>query len=177
MNEENLNTNATANFHDQIPLMSPEVTLLILTWVVFVSVLLILHKFAWKPILAALDAREETIRGAIDNADLARKELAQVEEKRIQILAQANTQAKELIENSRKGAHEAARIIQQKAKEETQILLENAYREINEVKEKVQADLREESAQIAVQLAGKLIEANLDDERNRKLINQFIKEI
>ena len=157
--------------------MTPDVTMVILTWVAFISLLIILHKYAWKPILDGLEKREKIIRSAIEHADRAREELAKVEEKRIQILAQANNQAKALIESSRQGALEAVKIIQEKAKEEAKILLENARREINEEKEKAQADLREESAHIAVTLAGKLIEANLDDERNRKLINRIIKEI
>ena len=177
MKEEVVANAANANVHDQIPLMSPEVTLFILTWSVFVALLVILHKFAWKPILAALQAREDEIRRAVEIAEKAKQELAKVDEQRIKILAEANAQAKEFIQNSRKGAVEAAKVIQQKAKEETQILLENATREIRDEKLKVQAQLREESARVAVALAGKLIEANLDDERNRKLISQLIKEI
>ena len=76
-----------------------------------------------------------------------------------------------------KSIAEMAKGIHEKAKEEAHILLQNAKREIKDEVEKAQADLRAESARIAVALAGKLIEKNLDDEKNRKLVDEFIKEI
>ena len=157
--------------------MSPEITLIILTWVTFFAVLAILHKFAWKPILAALDAREDMIRKAVEDADKAKEELNRINETRHKLITEAEVKAKEIIEQSRKAAVEAAKTIEQKTREEAKIMLQNAQREIHEEVEKAQAKLRRESAEIVVDLASKLIQENLDNEKNRKLVDRFIKEI
>ena len=157
--------------------MSPEITLVILTWVSFFAVMAILHKFAWKPILAALDAREDMIRKAVENADNAKAELNRINETRQKLITEAEIKAKEIIEQSRKAAIEAAKTIQQKTREEAQIMLQNVQREIQEETAKAQAKLRRESAELAVGLASKLIQENLDNAKNRQLIDQYIKEI
>ena len=155
----------------------PNTSMMVMTWVVFFLLLAILYKFAWKPILTALDNREELLRKSIDEADQVKAELAKIEETRTKILAEAETQAKEIITESRQAAQEAAANIQHKAKEEAQILLENAQREIKESLNKTKAELRQESAEIAVKLASKLIEENLDDAKNKKLVDSLIKDI
>ena len=158
-------------------ILSPDVSMLILTWVTFFSLFAILYKFAWKPILTALDNRENMIRKSVDDARKIQEQLNQMNEKREAMLKDAQAAAKEIIAQSRQGALNAAKIIEEKSKEQTHIMLENAKREIKEEAEKAQARLREESANIAVGLASKLIEKNLDEERNKKLIDDFIKHI
>ena len=155
---------------------SPDATMLILTWVTFFLLLAVLHKFAWKPILAALDQREKDIQKSVENADKLKEELANMENRIKQKMAEAEDQGKRIIEESKKAAGEAARHIQSMAKEESKILLENARQEINEEKEKAQADLRLESAEIAVKLAEKILEENLDKEKNKRIINEYLKE-
>ncbi|HBR15774.1 MAG TPA: ATP synthase F0 subunit B [Candidatus Omnitrophica bacterium] len=157
--------------------LSPDVGMTLLTWVTFFLLLAILNKFAWKPILNRLDQRAEEIKKSLENADRIKEELAAIHQKQAQLIKEAETRAHEIIDQSRKAAVEAANVIRHKAKEETKISLENALREIKDEKEKAQAFLREESARIAVSLAGKLLEQNLDDEKNRRFINQMIKEI
>ena len=89
----------------------------------------------------------------------------------------ADVKAKEILSEARKGAIEVAKVIEHKAREEAKILLENAVREINEEKQKAQAELKQVSAQLAIDLAGKLIEENLDDKKNRELVNRMIKDL
>jgi len=163
--------------HGEQSLFTPDVTMLILTWVTFFLLLAILQKYAWKPILAALEIREKSIRDSVDNAQRLETELAKLDEKQNAMIAEVEQKSKEIIDQSRKAATEAAKTIQSKAKEEAQILLENAKREIDNEKEKAQAELRSESAQIAVELAEKILEENLDEKKNRKLIDQFLKQI
>ena len=174
-----LNSSIVEN--DSIPqkkdFFSADITLLILTWVTFLFLLAILYKFAWKPILASLDKREETIRRSLEEADRIKQELIQINQTREQFVKEAEEKAKEIVRDGRKAAVEAAHIIEHKAKEEVQILLETAERQIKEATEEAQFELKKTSAQIAVQLAGKLIEENLDTEKNRKLINELIKHV
>ena len=151
--------------------------MVIWTWVVFVLVLIVLNKVAWKPILSALDKREKDIQDSIDNAEHIRQELDGIEEKRAQIIGAADEKSKAVLEAARKGAQEQARTIEAKAREEVQILMENASREIEASRAKAEDSLRTESAAWARELAGKLIEANLDDDKNRALTDKLIQEL
>jgi len=157
--------------------INPDATMLILTWVTFFLLLAILYKYAWKPILTALDKREADIRQSIEDADKIKAEMEQINETSQKIIAEASGKGKGIVDESKKAAAEAAKTIEHKAREESQILVENAKREIKEATNSARAQLRAESAQIAVELAGKIIEENLDNEKNKKLINQFIKEV
>jgi F-type H+-transporting ATPase subunit b len=151
--------------------------MVLLTWIIFFILLAILYKFAWKPILAGLDAREASIRKSIEDVDRIRCEMENIEQTRKRLIDEAQAKSKEIIDHSRKAAREAAHIIEQKAREEAKISLENAIRDIRDETQKAQRKLREESAQIAVALAGKLIEENMDTEKNQRIVNNFIKDI
>lgn len=147
------------------------------TWLTFFLLLVILYKFAFKPILAALDAREESIGRSVKEAQRIKEELVAIEEKRNEIMRQAQFESKRIIDDSRKAAVEAAKTITHKAREDSQILLENAKREIDEIRDSVQSQLKEQSIRIAVELASKLIAENLDEEKNKNLINRYIGKI
>ena len=163
--------------HQDPGFLTPDISLMLLTWFTFFLLLAILYKFAWKPILKALDAREEFIRSSLADAQKTKDELAKINETRRQLIGEADIKAKEIVSQAKKAAVETARIIEQQAREETKIILENARREIKEEKEKAESDLKKVSAEIAIELARKLIEENLDDEKNRKLINRMMKDI
>ncbi len=158
-------------------LLSPDFGMAALTWLTFFLLLAVLHRFAWKPILKALDEREALIGKSLEDAAKASAALTDIHETRLRFISEAEAQAKAIIEDARKTAAEVSQIIRHRAKEEAQIILQNASREIMEETQKARTFLREESAHTAVVLAGKLIEQNLDDEKNRKLLNELIKEI
>ena len=161
----------------EVNLLNPDLGMLLLTWVVFFLLLGILYKFAWKPILVALDAREQSIRKSVDDVERIKREVEAIEQTRKQLINAAHTESKEIIDRSRNAARDAANIIEQKARETAKISLENALRDIREETQKAQAQLRREGAHIAIELASKLIEENMDTERNQKTVNRLIKEI
>jgi len=163
--------------HHEKGFFSPDMNMVLLTWVTFFLLLAVLYKYAWKPILSILDEREESIRTSLENVDRIKNEMENLDAKCGQLIAEAETKAIEVIDRSRKAAKEAAHIIENKAKDEAQISLTNALRDIKEETQKAQMLLREESAQIAVGLASKLIEENMSTKKNRSLIDKFIKEI
>lgn len=148
-----------------------------LTWVTFILVTIILYKVAWKPILATLERREESIRKAQENAEKIRAQLQEMEESRKKAIAESENQAKEILAAARRAAEEAGRVIEEKSRKEAQILVENAERDIGKARDKAVATLRKESADLSIALAGKLIGANLDDSKNRALVNEMIDRI
>jgi F-type H+-transporting ATPase subunit b len=148
-----------------------------LTWVTFILVTFILYKVAWKPILATLDRREETIRKAQENAENIRQQVLEMEEKRKAAMAAVDNQVKEIVAAARRAAEEAARVIEERSRKEAQILLENAERDIAKSRDNAVATLRKESADLSIKLAGKLIGANLDDEKNRSMVDKLISQV
>lgn len=148
-----------------------------LTWITFLLMAVVLYKVAWKPILGALEKREEDLRKAIENAQKTREELAKIDETRQKIVSEADAKAHEIVNAARQAAVDAASVIEQKAREESQILLENAQREIRTAQEKAIASLRKESADLAVQMARKVIGDNLDEARSRALTDKLIREL
>jgi F-type H+-transporting ATPase subunit b len=174
---ETIAVHAAAPEKVEASFISPDIGMLILTWIVFFLLLGVLYKFAWKPILATLDAREEAIRKSIEDVNRIKNEMEQIAQTRKQLIDEAHEKSKEIIELSRQAAREASHVIEGKAREEAKITLENALRDIREETQKAQIKLRGESAQIAIELAGKLIEENMNTEKNQKIINRLIKQI
>ena len=166
-----------AEAEHQKEFISFEAQVLILTWVTFLIVLVILQKYAWKPILAALDAREESIRKSVDEADRIHKELQELDAKKEEILRKADDEARAILSQARQAAREAAKVIEQKTREESQILLDNARREIKSDLAKAREELKVESARIAVTLAEKILDRNLSDKANREFVDSLIQKI
>jgi F-type H+-transporting ATPase subunit b len=160
-----------------IDIFKPDIVMSILTWVTFFILLVILKKFAWKPILKGLDDREEHIRKSLQEADQAKEQLAQIEKKKIQILEEAKTQANAIIEQSRKMGSELATQIEGRAKKSAEGIISSAHQEIEVECELARQELRKESVQTAVSLAEKILKENLDTKKNRDLINQAMKNI
>lgn len=158
-------------------LLNPDVSMVVLTWITFLLLSVVLYKFAWNPILKALDAREELLRRSVENADKVKAELDQLHQTRNQFIHEAEEKARNIISEAKQAGTQLSRVIQNKAREEAGILLENTRHDIKEEIAKAKIVLREESAQIAIELAGKLIEKNLDTESNRKLIHKLTAEV
>ena len=158
-------------------ILTPDVTMLILTWVTFFSLLIILHKFAWKPILEALQKREKEIRDALDNADKAKAQLADIEKERQKVLDEAKVQASSIIEQSRKTAKDLATDIEAKSRQHAQEIIQGAHAEIAGEKQRLLKTLRQESAEVAISLASKIIKENMDQDKNRKLVEEAIKQL
>ncbi|QBG48648.1 ATP synthase F0 subunit B [Verrucomicrobia bacterium S94] len=163
--------------HEGVNPMEISGGMVIWTWVLFAITLLALYKIAWKPILSALDKREEEIQESIDNAEKLRQEMEQLEAFKAEQIKQAESKARAIVESGRKAAYEQARVIEEKAHDAAQILTENAARDIESSRAIAEETLRMESAKWARELAEKLIDANLDDEKNRALTDKLIQEL
>jgi F-type H+-transporting ATPase subunit b len=174
---ETIHAHTAHENHGEINPMEISGQMVIWTWVLFIITLGALYKVAWKPILGALDKREEEIQDSIDNAEVLRQEMAELEAVKAKQLAESDEQSKKILEKARKGAHEQAHLIEEKARDEASILTENAHRDIETSRALAEDSLRLESAAWARELAGKLIDENLDDEKNRALTDKLIAEL
>ncbi len=154
--------------------MSLDATMMILTWITFLVVAAVLYRVAWKPILAGLDKREATIRKALEDAAKAQQELERINQQRQQQIDEADAKAKAIVQQARQAAVEAANAIEGKAREESQILLANAQRELKTAHAKALAELRRESADLAIDLSRKIIGESLDEKKSRELVDRLI---
>jgi F-type H+-transporting ATPase subunit b len=170
-------TEVPSGGQEQGGILSPDNTLLSLTWLTFFALLFILHKFAWKPILAGLKQREDYIRKSLEDADKVKVQLDEVEASKGKILDDAKLRANAIIEQSRKMANELAGQIEKRAKQNAEGIISSARQEIEGERERVRNALKKESAQTAVSLAEKILKENLDTEKNRNLINQAMKDM
>lgn len=149
----------------------------VIQWTCFIILLLVGYKMAWKPILDGLNTREDNIRESLDNAEKAKKELAELQETCSKMKAEAETEAKQIITTSRETATKLAKEIEEKAKGEADSVRANALKDIESAKVEALQSLRAESTELAISLAGKLISENLDNEKNRALTQTLIEKI
>ena len=158
-------------------LLDPHVGLIIWTIITFLVVLLVLKKFAWPQLLASLDEREKRISDALAAAEQARQEAAEVLQEYRQKIAAAEEEARKIVAEARAAGANVRQTIVSQAREEAERMLDQARTSIESEKRAAIAELRRETANLAVQAAGVLIDANLDDEKNRGLVDDLIAKI
>ncbi len=147
------------------------------TIVTFLFLLLILKKLAWKPILASLDEREKAIKQSMDQAQKLQGENARLAEEQRRVLDASRSEAAGIVQNAREAAEAMRRQIEQAAQTEKARILASAQQEIETQKRAALAELRKTTADLSIQIAEKLIRQNLDDAKNRALVDTLIAEV
>ena len=159
------------------PLVQVEPGLYIWTIVTFVVLLLLLAKFAWRPLLEALDRRQEAIRKSLDEARQAKQELGRLHEESARILAEARGEADAIISRTRADAVRAGEELKQKARADAENIVKHAEREIQLETSRALQKVRQEAVDISIDIASKIIRRNLSREDNERLIAETLKEI
>ena len=159
------------------PLVQTDPGLFIWTILTFLVLLALLAKFAWKPLLQALEGRQERIRRSLEDADKARQELERLQQESAKIMQQARIEAESIVAQTRADADRLREELKQKAKEEADNILRNAQQQIQLQTRQAIQQIRHEVADIAVLLASKLLERNLAKEDNARLIDDTLKQI
>lgn len=144
---------------------------------VFALLLLVLKKFAWTPILDALDARETAVRDSLDQATRIQAENARIQEEQARLLSEARHEAAQVIQNAREAGEALKKTFEASAQDEKRRILATATQEIEAQTAAAVATLRKTTADLSIGIAGKLIQQNLDDAKNRALVDQLIQEV
>lgn len=147
------------------------------TLVIFLVVLWVLGRFAWRPILGALDAREERIRTSIDEAKEMRQEAVRLLEEHKSQLADARRQAQEIVAEGREAGERIRREIEAKARESGDEMLERARAEIERERDQAVATLRQETVELAMAAASRLLGERIDAAGDRELVKGFLDEL
>jgi F-type H+-transporting ATPase subunit b len=148
--------------------------LMIWTIITFVVLLAVLRLVVWKPLLAMLDERERRIRDALSGAERARHEAERTLVEYKETLSKAEVEARERIQKATEQAHQERERIVSESHHQATRLVEDAKAEIQHEKERALQELRQTVGDLAIQAAGKILDENLDNARNRKIVDDFI---
>jgi len=159
------------------PLVQPDPGLFLWTIVTFLVLLTLLAKFAWKPLLEALETRQQGIRQALDDAQAAKQELQRLEQEAAQMMRKARAEAEVLITQSRADADRLREEIRQKAKADAEGIMRNAERQIQLETGRALQQIRSEAVDLSVMIASKIIQRNITKEDNERLIADALKQV
>jgi F-type H+-transporting ATPase subunit b len=155
-------------------ILTPRGGLMVWTVVIFGLLYLVLRRYAFPVITAAVEAREKALADALASATRDREEAARLlEEHRRQIEA-ARTEAQRFIAEGRAAGEKIRNDMLEQTRQQQQELLDRARRDIAAEKDRAIAELRREAVDLAIAGAGKVIEKNLDDQSNRRLVESFL---
>ncbi|PWW81237.1 MULTISPECIES: F0F1 ATP synthase subunit B [Prosthecochloris] len=158
-------------------LLDPNPGLIFWTTVTFVIVLFILKKFTWVPMLNALEEREKGIQDSIDRAHTAKEEAEEVLRKNKALLAKADSEAEKIVREGKEYGDKLRAEITEKAQTEAAKMIASAKDEIEQEKRRALMELRTEVADLAVKGAEKIIMANLDAEKQKKIVDSMIQDL
>jgi F-type H+-transporting ATPase subunit b len=159
------------------PLLQPDPGLFIWTIVTFLVLLALLAKFAWRPLLAALDTRQKAITKSLDDAQKAKQELERLNAESAQIVARARVEADGIITQSRSDGERLRSEIRQKARAEADNIVKNAERQIQLETTRALEQIRHEAVDLSVMIASKIIQRNLSKEDNERLIDDALRQV
>ncbi len=151
--------------------------MMIWTWITFLVVLVILSKVAIKPILSTIENRERAIRDDLEQAQRQREEAEKLLEQHRQMMAKAESEAQQMLKESRELAEQKRQELLAQAREESQKIVEQAKKEIEQEKENALASLKAEIADLAINAAEKIIMHNLDEKKQKTIVDEYIKSL
>lgn len=151
--------------------------LIVWTIITFVILLVILRAKAWKPLVQALTEREEKIRTALQHAEDAQAEAQRLLTENKRQLAKADEQSQRIIKEGREMGEKLKSEIVDKANASSRTMIEQAKEEIRREKEAALTQLRTEVADLAIGVAGKILDQNLDTPKQRQLVDSAIKDL
>ncbi len=155
-------------------LLAPDAGLMVWTLVVFIGLMWVLKRFAFKPLFAAVEERERALAEAIDGARRDREASASLlAEQKVQLDA-ARGEAQKIIADGRSVAEKMRSTMLEETRQQQNEMMEQARRDIEGETAKALADLRREAVDLAIAGAGKVIEQNLDSAGNRRIVDQFL---
>ena len=159
------------------PLVAAEPGLYIWTILTFFGLLFFLRMLAWKPLLAMLQERQDTIARSLDDAKQARLELERLNVESQRILAQARTEAESIISRTRDDATQFREELKQKAQAEAAGIVKNAEKQIALETSRAVQQIRQEAVELSVAIASKLLQRNVSRADNERLIEDTFRQL
>lgn len=159
-------------------LVTPDFGLVIWMTLTFLTVLFLLSKFAWKPILKMISEREKTIENALLSAENAKQEMARLTANNESLLREAKVERDAMLKVARETKDQIINEARAKATTEAERLIAIARESINNEKMAAVTELKNQVAQLSLQVAEKLVKQQLtSDEKQKELANTLINEL
>lgn len=155
-------------------LMSPNLTSFLYTIINFLVVLLVLRLFVYKPVVTHMKKRRDTIQEALEQAEKARAELAEIKAAGEEERQRARREAEEIVASAIREAEKAKREIILQAREESKRIIAATQEEVRHEKEKALMELKENLIDLAILAASKVAEQTVDEKTSKKLVTDFL---
>lgn len=143
----------------------------------FAVLFIVLKKYAFGPLIGIMEKRQHQIEDQINNAETSRQEAERLLKEQNETLHQARVEAHEIIEKAKVSSERQAKDILETAKVEADRLKNQAVQDIRLEKEKAVAELREQVGALSVLIASKMIEKEIDEKTQSKLIDDIMKQV
>jgi len=162
---------------DSTALITPDFGLMFWTFVTFGFLLFVLGRYAWKPLLGAIEARERSIRESIDQARAERDEAAKLLDEHKALVVQARRERAEAAAEGQRDAERLKGQIVEEGRQQRERLLSQAEAQIAAEMQKARAELRGAVADLSIRVAERLLARNLDDSAQRKLVEDYLDDL
>ena len=154
--------------------LTPGTGLLFWQVIIFVALVLLLGKFAWKPILGSLKEREESIQKALDSAEKAKMEMASLKSDNEKLLKEAREERDKILRDARTASNQLQDEAQTSAKKTADKIIADAKSIINTEKQAALNDIKAQVAMFSLEIAEKLIKKNLSDDKSQKELTETL---
>lgn len=159
-------------------LLTPGVGLIIWQTIVFLLLLLVLAKLAWKPIINSLKERERSIQEALDTAEKARLEMSQLKSDNEKLLNEAREERDRILRETREVSNKMREEAQHEAKKTADKIVDDARAAINIEKQAALKEVKVQVAMFSLEIAEKLMKKNLSGDKAQKdLVESYVKDL
>ena len=159
-------------------LVTPSIGLVFWTALAFICLLILLRKFAWKPILGAIHEREQFIDDALNKAELAKQEMARLTSQNEELMKQARAERDEILKEAKILKDSIVNEAKTSAQTEGAKLIEKARIEIENQKKVALAELKGQVSALSLEIAERVLRNQLDDKaKQQDLVNSLLKDV
>ena len=160
------------------PLVTPDPGLFIWSTVAFLILLILLRKFAWKPITEALNERERSIEDALAKAEMAKEEMAKLTSENEQLLREARIERDQILKEAKELKDQIVNDAKASAQAEGAKMIEKAQNEINNQKIAALAEVKGQVATLSLEIAEKVLRNRFEDQnKQQELVSDLLKKV
>lgn len=159
-------------------LTTPGLGLIFWTTIAFLILVVLLGKFAWKPIVSGIKKRNENIDNALKAAEIAKEEMKNLQSNNEKLLEQAKAERDIILAEARKIKDKTIEDAKAVAKEEAERIIQAAHENIHYEKMEVITELKNELASLSLEIASKILEKDLaSDEKQKALAEKLCQDV
>jgi len=158
-------------------LIEPKVGTIFWTALTFVALVVVLGRWAWKPLLGALDQRERSIRDSLDEAQKSRSDAEALLAEHRRLIDEARRERAETVSAGQRDAEQLKAEMLDEARRQREHLMHQTEQQVRAEMDRAKSELRQVAVDLAIQGAGKLLSANLDDATQRRLVEEYLREL